>query len=96
MKEIYIARLLRRVALTHDHELDCGECSLLTPQFVDALLDGQDGLDKWVLVKAHLEQCSTCAQEVVTLRNVVMMDAEGSWPSLTILVEWATRGEARA
>ncbi len=96
MKDIQIARFVRRIARTLETEIDCGECSRLSPQYVDALLDGQDGLDRWALLRAHLEQCAVCAQELVTLRDVAKMELYGNWPSRTVLLDWACRREQNA
>ncbi len=92
MINVQIARLLRRIAHTLETEIDCDECARLSPQYVDAVLDGQDGVDRWVLLRAHLEQCSVCAQEVVTLRDVVRLDRDDAWPPLTNLVDRACWG----
>ncbi len=94
MNNVQIARLLRRIAHTLETEIDCGECSQLSPQYVDAIVDGQDGMDgRWALVRAHVEQCSVCAQEIVTLREVVRMDLNERWPPLATLIDWACRGD---
>ncbi len=96
MNDIRIARLVRRIAQTLEMELDCGECSQLSPQYVDAMLDGQDGLDQWALLRAHLEQCPVCGQEFVTLREVAKMDLDGTWPAKTVLLDWACRPKSSA
>ncbi len=96
MKEDQIALLVRRIALTLEAELDCGECARLSPQYVDALMDGADGLDRWAVVKAHLEQCTVCSQEVGTLRELARMELDGSWPARAWLLDQACRGESNA
>jgi hypothetical protein len=96
VNDVQIARLVRRIARTLETEMDCGECSRLSPQYVDALLDGQDGLAHWPLLQAHLEQCPVCAQEFVTLREVARMDLDGTWPTTATLLDWACRSESSA
>ncbi len=96
MNEVLVARLVRRIAHTLEQEIDCGECSKLSPQYIDALLDGRDRLDRWDLVRVHLDQCTVCAQELTVLFQVVQMDREDTWPSVAVLLEWATRGESQA
>ncbi len=86
MKYYQIARFVRRIAYTREAELNCGECSQLTPGYVDAILSGQDS-DRWELVRQHLEQCSVCAQETVALRVLAQMDRDGVWPPLAQLLE---------
>ncbi len=100
MKDTHVARLVRRIAYTLEIEIDCGECSRLSPHYVDALLDGQNeslarNADHWALFKAHLEQCPTCSQEFVMLREIAKMDLDGAWPGVATLLDWATRGEPR-
>ncbi len=96
MKYMQIARFVRRIAYTFDTEIDCGECSQLSPQYVDAILDGQDGHDRWLSVRRHLEQCSVCAQEFVTLRSLAKMEHDGVWPPVAQLLDWAARRELNA
>jgi hypothetical protein len=91
-----IATFVRRVAYTCEAELDCGECSQLTPQYVDAVLSGQDHLDRWAHVRQHLEQCTVCSQETVTLYNIAQMELDGTWPPLAQLLEWVVRRELSA
>ncbi len=98
MKDAQIARLLRRIALTSDTEIDCGECSKLSPQFVEAILNGHDradGGDRWAAVRVHIEQCPVCSQEVLTLGSILKMDQDGTWPPLTALLDRACRRDDR-
>ncbi len=96
VKYTQIVRFARRIAYTFDAELDCGECSQLTPQFVDAILSGQDSLDRWALVRQHLEQCAVCAQETVTLRQLAQMELDGTWPPIAQLLDWTVQRELSA
>ncbi len=96
MKYVQIAQLLRRIAYTCDTEIDCGECARLCPEYVDAFLSGQDGLERWSLVRQHLEQCVGCAQEFVTLRSVAKMELDGTWPPIAQLLDWTARRELNA
>ncbi len=96
LKYVQIAQLVRRIAYTCDSELDCGECSQLTPEYVDALLSGQDGQERWAHVRQHLSQCTVCSQETVTLRNLVKMDRDGIWPPLGQLLDQAARRDLGA
>jgi hypothetical protein len=82
-----IARLVRRIAYTLETELDCGDCGNHVPVYVDAILAGEDGIDRWALVRQHLEQCSVCSEEFANLRNAAKMDVEDNWPSPDILLE---------
>ncbi len=91
MKYVQIAQLVRQIAYTSDTELDCGECSQLTPEYVDALLAGQDGQARWNNVRQHLAQCAVCSQETITLRNLVKMERDGVWPPLGHLLDQAAR-----
>jgi hypothetical protein len=91
-----IARLVRRIARTLEAELDCGDCGKHVPTYVDALLAGDDGIDRWAAVRQHLEECSVCAQEFAALRDIAKMDLEDSWPSRAILLEMAARRQLNA
>ncbi len=96
VKYIQIASFVQRIAYTSDSELDCGECSQLTPAYVDAVLSGQDGLDRWQRVRQHLEQCSVCAEETLALRKLAQMELTGSWPPLAQLLDWTVRRDLSA
>ncbi len=87
VKYYQIAHFVRRIAYTSDSELNCGECSQLTPQYVDAVLSGRDGLERWAPVRQHLEQCNVCSQETTTLWKLAQMDLDDAWPSLAQLLE---------
>ncbi len=91
-----IARLIHRIAHTHDDEIDCGDGAELSPQIVDALLAEQDAAERWALLQQHLEQCSTCEQEFVLLMNCAEMEANGTWPTISYLLEQATRRDLNA
>jgi hypothetical protein len=96
VKKGQIARLARRIGLTLDAELDCGDCGKRVPVFVDSILAGKDEFDRWALVRQHLEQCSVCSQEFALLREAAKMDLEDSWPTLASLIELAARHEMNA
>ncbi len=96
MKYIQIAQFVRRIAQTCDAELNCGECSQLTPEYVDALLAGQDGMDRWARVRQHLEQCNVCTQETLTLHSIAKLELDGGWPPVAQLLDWVTQPELRA
>ncbi len=87
MAKAHIVRLVRRIALTLETEIDCGECSHLTPGYVEALLTGQDGIDRWLTVRSHLEQCSICAEEVEGLCQVTKLELDGTWPPTQSLLD---------
>ncbi len=93
---------VRRLARTQETEIDCGECSRLSPYYVDALLNNQDSrihagnTEHWLLFQSHLEQCPVCSQEFVTLCAVARMELDGSWPARATLLDWATQGETQA
>ncbi len=89
MAKAHIVRLVRHIALTLETELDCGECSHHTASYVEALLAGQDGVDRWSGIKAHLEQCTTCSEEVDHLCKLARMDQDGNWPTLSHLLAQA-------
>ncbi len=91
VKYYQIAHFVRRIAYTSDAELDCGECARLTPQYVDAVLSGKDGLDRWAPVRQHLEQCNVCSQETLTLWKLAQMDLDGAWPSRAQLLDQVAR-----
>jgi hypothetical protein len=91
-----IARLVRRIARTLETELDCGDCGKHVPPFVDAILAGDDAIDRWGAVRQHLEECSVCAQEFAALREIAKMDLEDNWPIQAIMLEMAARRQLNA
>jgi hypothetical protein len=74
-----------RVARTRDIELTCDECSELTAELVEAILDGQVYGERFADILHHLEMCNPCAEEVKVLKDCAKMDAENSWPSIDLL-----------
>ncbi len=87
MAEAHIVRLIRRIALTEDRELDCGECTHLSAGYVEALLTGEDGDGRWSQVRLHLTQCSVCSEEVDHLCRITRAEMDGNWPSMAAMLE---------
>ncbi len=85
--EVHIVRLIRRVALTVDSEIDCGECTHLSAGYVEAVLAGKDGDGRWSQVKIHLTQCPVCSEEVEHLCQLTQVEMEGTWPTLAALLD---------
>ncbi len=86
MTQAHIVRFIRRIALTLDDEIDCGECAHLSAGYVEAVLSGQDGVDRWIPVKAHLMQCSICEEVFYGLYQVAIVDQDGEWPAASFLI----------
>ncbi len=87
MVEAHIVRLIRRIALTVDSEIDCNECTHQSAEYVEALLTGKDGDGRWSQVKIHLTQCPVCSEEVEHLCQIMQVEMEGTWPSLAALLD---------
>ncbi len=87
MAKAHIVRLIRRIALTEDRELDCGECTHLSAGYVEALLTGKDGDGRWSQVKIHLTQCPVCAEEIDQLYRITRVEMDGTWPTLAALID---------
>ncbi len=87
MAEAHVVRLIRRIALTVDSEIDCGECTHLSAGYVEALLTGKDGDGRWFEVKLHLTQCSVCAEEVEHLVRIARAELDGNWPSMAAMLD---------
>ena len=87
MAEAHIVRLIRLVALTLDAEIDCNECTYLSAGYVEALLSGKDADESWGQVKVHLVQCPVCAEEVEHLCRMTKLEMDGTWPTLTALLD---------
>lgn len=86
MVELHIRRLVRHIALTRDSELDCGEAFQLSASFVEAVVRGEDGGTHWEVFRVHLDQCSTCSEEISFLVRLARMDLDGSWPPTSFLL----------
>ena len=86
MTQARIVRFIRRIALTLESEIDCGECAHLSAGYVEAVLSGQDGVDRWMPVKAHLMQCRICEEVFHGLYQVAIVDQEGEWPPVSFLL----------
>jgi hypothetical protein len=82
VKRNQLERLLRLVARTEDEELSCSECFDLLPQYVDLEVAGEAPDSQLPLFRQHLEQCSVCRDEYVTLRELARLEAEGRSPSI--------------
>ncbi len=87
MTRAHIIQLVRRIALTCETEIDCGECSHLSAAYAEAVLNGQASVERWSVVRAHLEQCSVCAEEFSGLCQITQADMDGNWPSISLLLE---------
>lgn len=94
--KVQIGRMVNRIARTLETELDCGEFAQYLPSYVEAILAGQAGLDRWALVRQHFEQCEACWEELMALRNVAKMDLEGTWLAPAALLDLAARRELTA
>lgn len=91
-----IARMVSRIARTLEREFDCGEFAAYLPDYVDAILAGQAGLERWALMRQHFEQCEVCWEELVALGQVAKLDLEGTWLTAAALLDLAARRELNA
>ncbi len=96
MAEAHIVRLIQRIALTRETEIDCGECAYLSAGYVEAVLTGQDGNARWSSVKLHLTQCPICNEEFEGLCQVTKLEMDDTWPSLSLLIDKLVRPELSA
>lgn len=73
-------RWLRKIGTTHEQEISCSECFDLVSSFVDLEVSGEDAAGNMPQLKQHLDQCSTCREEYVTLRDLRRLEKDGKLP----------------
>lgn len=72
----HLSLLLRRLSQTQTEELDCTECGSRVPEYVDAVLARQDGMERFHLVRNHLFQCPSCCEEFQALHRLLVLESE--------------------
>jgi hypothetical protein len=80
-------RLLRKVGLTQDIEIDCTTCLEQTPIYVDRELADIPMAEEMPALHAHLMQCGDCYEEYEALRDLVGLDDAGILPDRAALLE---------
>jgi hypothetical protein len=80
-------RLLRKVGLTQDEEIDCTICLEQTPIYVDRQVAGIDVAWEMPALHVHLVQCGDCFEEYEALRDLVELDRSGGFPDRATLLE---------
>ncbi len=96
MNKLQVERLVRRIALTLEAELDCDECGQMAPGVVEALLSGDVQAEHFTLVFQHLAECLPCAEEFDVLKGCAQMDRDGSWPALAQMLEQISSADLSA
>jgi len=80
-------RLLHKVGLTQDLEIDCTTCLEQTPIYVDRELAGINVVEDMPALHLHLMQCGDCFEEYEALRDLVGLDDSGILPGRANLLE---------
>lgn len=70
-------QLLARIYATREKEIGCEDAQTLLPTYVDIEIAGGNPGEPLPQVKAHLRQCSDCAEEYEGLRLVAAREAQG-------------------
>lgn len=81
-----LIRWLEQIYATADSELSCDQLQAMLPLYVELEVAGQLDRARFSQIRAHLRQCSDCAQEYEGLRSVVELEAEGRLPEVEELL----------
>ena len=80
-------RLLHKVQLTQDAEIDCTTCLEQVPVYVDRELAGADVAQEMPDLHMHLVKCGDCFDEYEALRDLAELSASGGLPDRSTLLE---------
>lgn len=85
MKHPHIHQWLEQIYATQEIEPDCQQFQAALPQLIDSeIAAGADALPETleVALRAHLKQCSACAQDYTALKLVAELDAHQALPEV--------------
>jgi len=71
-----IAALMRLIACTKDHELDCDECLSFLAELAEAECAGRSVSELLGAVEHHLSICLECREEYEILRATLRADGD--------------------
>ena len=75
LTEREIQELMRLVALTKQHEIDCEQCLADVAEFAETKLAGRSLAEGLLAVEYHLAVCAECREEYeALLRSLGQMD----------------------
>lgn len=63
--------MVRRIAHTHDDEIDCDQCFEELDRFAELKLAGKKPAEALPLVQDHLENCRYCREEFEALLDAL-------------------------
>ena len=66
-----VAKLLRKLEITHEEECDCGEFHHMIDQYAESNIRGEDAARFMPLIRDHLEVCNECCEEYEALLKVL-------------------------
>lgn len=94
MKHEELEKLIRRILITEDEEIDCGQAAELIAQYVELELSGEDVARLLPEVAQHLRQCDDCFELHEVLHEIAALEQEGALPDIDELLEEIISGEA--
>ena len=74
-KEV-IRKMMRSIHMTHQNELNCGECFNEVDRFAEIELAGKNPVEAMPLVQQHLARCGDCREEYEALLSALRAMAE--------------------
>jgi predicted anti-sigma-YlaC factor YlaD len=77
---------IRRIYATRDDELDCDQVFEVLPTYVDIVTSDQALPPGFARVKHHLQQCPSCHDLYLGMRDAVRLESQQTLPE-TVAVE---------
>lgn len=66
-----VSEFLRQIAVTREHEVDCGTCIEHIGEFAEKKLAGADLDTVLASIEHHLSLCPECTEEYEALKNIL-------------------------
>ncbi|MER3457927.1 MAG: hypothetical protein C4309_04185 [Chloroflexota bacterium] len=96
MEAEMFTKWIHQVYMTQDREIDCGQVFELLSGYVDLQVAGVEAAPWAPQIQAHLAQCAECDDLYQALLEIARLEAEGTLPDSTQLLEELRRLAAPA